>query len=114
MIKPPAISTIHAVLDRHGLVKPRQHRGHKAQGTELVTAHDPNALRCADCKEEFMLGDKQYCYILTISDYRSRYLIACEALQSTGTEFGFSVFERAFNDAVPEKVLTMCPECTRH
>ncbi len=33
MIKPPAISTIHAVLDRNGLVKRRKRRRHKAEGT---------------------------------------------------------------------------------
>ena len=36
MIKPPAISTIHAVLDRNGLVKRRKRRRHKAEGTTLV------------------------------------------------------------------------------
>ncbi|HJR69874.1 MAG TPA: hypothetical protein VKA43_07525 [Gammaproteobacteria bacterium] len=33
MIKAPAASTIHAVLDRHGLVKRRKRRRYKAQGT---------------------------------------------------------------------------------
>ncbi len=32
MIKPPAISSVHAVLDRSGLVKRRKRRRHKAQG----------------------------------------------------------------------------------
>ncbi len=61
-IKPPAISTIHAVLDRNGLVKRRKRRRYKAEGTALVAAHDPNGLWCADYKGEFMLGSKQYCY----------------------------------------------------
>ena len=50
MIKPPAISTVHAVLDRNGLVKRKKQRRHKAQGTTLVGAHDPNGLWCADYK----------------------------------------------------------------
>lgn len=45
-----------------------------------------------------MLGNKRYCYPLTISDYRSRYLLACEGLESTKSNFAFSVFERAFRD----------------
>ena len=98
MIKPPAISTIHAVLDRNGLVKRRKRRRYKAQGTALSAAHQPNGLWCADYKGEFMLGNKQYCYPLTITDYRSRYLLACEGLTSTRTDFAFSVFERAFKD----------------
>ena len=98
MIKPPAVSTVHAVLDRHGLVKRRKRRRHKARGTELSAAHAPNGLWCADFKGEFRLGNKRYCYPLTITDYRSRYLLACEGLSSTRSEFAFSVFERAFKD----------------
>jgi putative transposase len=33
MIKPPAISTVHAVLDRNGLVKRKKRRRYKAEGT---------------------------------------------------------------------------------
>ena len=61
----PAISTVHAVLDRHGLVKRRKRRGYKAQGTALSIPQHPNALWCADYKGEFMLADKRYCYPLT-------------------------------------------------
>jgi putative transposase len=98
MRKPPASSTVHAVLDRHGLVKHRKSRRNKAQGTPLVAAQQPNGLWCADYKGEFMLGNRQYCYPLTITDYRSRYLIACDGLASTRSDFAFTVFERAFRD----------------
>ncbi len=98
MIKPPAVSTVHAVLDRNGLVMRRKRRRHKAKGTELKAAHAPNGLWCADFKGEFMLGSKQYCYPLTITDYRTRYLLACEGLSSTRSDFAFSVFERTFKD----------------
>jgi putative transposase len=98
MIKAPAVSTVHAVLDRNGLVKRRKRRRHKAKGTALRAAHAPNGLWCADFKGEFRLGNKRHCYPLTITDYRSRYLLACEGLSSTRSEFAFSVFERAFKD----------------
>jgi putative transposase len=107
MIKPPASSTIHAVLDRHGLVKRRKRRRYKAQGTELVAATNPNGLWCADFKGEFMLGNKQYCYPLTITDYRSRYLLACEGLSSVRSDFAFPVFERVFKDfGLPDAIRT--------
>ncbi len=107
MLKPPATSTIHAVLDRQGLVKRRKRRRYKAQGTELIAAHAPNGLWCADFKGEFMLGNKQYCYPLTITDYRSRYLLACEALESVRSETAFTVFERAFKDfGLPHAIRT--------
>ncbi len=107
MFKPPAVSTMHAVLDRHGLVKRRKRRRHKAEGTPLIGSDTPNGLWCADYKGEFMLGNRQYCYPLTISDYRSRYLIACEGLESTKSDFAFSVFERAFKDfGIPQAIRT--------
>src|SRR3984893_5478173 len=94
----PAISTVHAVLDRHGLVQRRRRRRHAATGTELSRPTDPNALWCADYKGEFMLGDRRYCYPLTITDFASRYLLTCEALSTTQEQFAFTVFERTFKE----------------
>lgn len=37
----------------------------------------------ADYKGEFQLGNKEYCYPLTITDFSSRYLLACEGEPST-------------------------------
>lgn len=103
----PAISTVHAVLDRHGLVKRRKRRRHKAQGTPLSRPRKPNELWCADYKGEFMLADRRYCYPLTITDFASRYLIACDALASTKEAYAFRVFERAFKDfGLPDAIRT--------
>jgi putative transposase len=46
----PAISTVHAVLDRHGLVTPRRRRRYRAEGTALSQPTQPNELWCADDK----------------------------------------------------------------
>jgi putative transposase len=94
----PAISTVHAVLDRHGLVHKRRRRRPRATGTPLTRPLEPNALWCADYKGEFMLANRRYCYPLTITDFASRYLIACEALTTTAEKFAVTVFERAFRD----------------
>ena len=107
MIKPPATSTVHAVLDRNGLVKRRKRRRYKAKGTTLRAAHQPNGLWCADYKGEFLLGNKKYCYPLTITDYRSRYLLSCEGLESTRFDLTLSVFERTFKDfGLPKAIRT--------
>ena len=94
----PAISTVHAVLDRFHLVKHRRRRRPRATGTELSRPIVPNALWCADYKGEFMLGNRRYCYPLTITDFASRYLLTCEALLTTQEKFAFTVFERAFKE----------------
>jgi len=95
----PAISTVHAVLDRHGLVKHRgKRRRELREGTALSHALEPNALWCADYKGEFMLADRRYCYPLTVTDFASRYLIGCEALSTTKEAYAFTVFERLFKE----------------
>jgi putative transposase len=103
----PAISTVHAVLDRHGLVRHRKRRRQRAQGTALSQPLQPNALWCADYKGEFMLANRRYCYPLTISDFASRYLIACEALSTTKEDYAFSVFESTFKEfGLPQAIRT--------
>jgi len=107
-VKPPAKSTVHAVLDRNGLVEKRQGRKrYKNEGTILTHVKNSNDLWCADYKGEFMTGDKKYCYPLTITDYSSRYLIHCNALASTQMEFAFESFERAFKEyGLPKAIRT--------
>jgi len=107
MITPPAKSTVHAVLDRHGLVKRRKARRYRAKGTPLQDTKRPNGLWCADYKGEFRLGNRKYCYPLTIIDYHSRYLLACEGLASTKETFAFTVFERVFREyGLPHAIRT--------
>lgn len=106
-IKPPAKSTIHALLDRQGLVTPRGRRRYRAQGTALSEGKSPNDLWCADFKGEFQLGNGRYCYPLTITDYSSRYIIACEGLESTKEPTAFPVFEQAFKEfGIPSAIRT--------
>lgn len=96
-VRIPARSTVHAVLDRHGLVAQARNRArHRAQGTPLSEALAANDLWCADFKGEFKLGDGRYCYPLTITDQASRYLLCCEAFVSTREQGVFEAFRRVF------------------
>jgi putative transposase len=97
-IRIPAKSTVHSILDRNGLVTARKKRRFRAEGTALSNATSPNDLWCTDYKGEFMMGNKQYCYPLTITDYASRFLICCEGLETTKEKYAFAVFENIFKE----------------
>jgi len=65
------------------------------------------APKIRDYKGEFKLGNREYCYPLTITDYSSRYLLGCEGLDSTKSKFAFPVFERVFKEfGVPAGIRT--------
>ena len=96
-VRLPATSTIHAVLDRHGLVA-RLQRRRRATGTPLSQGLSPNDLWCADFKGEFKLGNGRYCYPLTVTDHASRYLLLCEALESTREQPAITAFEQLFRE----------------
>jgi len=97
-VRVPARSTIHAVLDRNGLVKRMGRPRRRATGTPLSAGAIPNELWCADFKGEFKLGNGRYCYPLTVTDHASRFLLLCEALESTREELAITAFERLFRE----------------
>jgi len=104
----PARSTGNAILKRHGLVTPQRRRRrweHPGRPTQPMDA--PNAVWTADYKGEFRLGSGQYCYPLTVVDGYSRYILACEALESVKQEGAWAVFEDLFREyGLPEAIRT--------
>jgi putative transposase len=89
------------------LVQRRGRRRVRARGTTLSWPSRPNELWCADYKGEFMLGNREYCYPLTITDFSSRYLLSCEALSTTRETYAFAVFERVFQEfGLPRAIRT--------
>ena len=99
--RPPAISTIHSLFDRNGLVASRNRsRGgeFKAQGTYLSIPTQPNDLWCTDFKGHFPLGNKETCYPLTITDFVSRKIITIEAMDKINWISVKTAFQEAFLD----------------
>ncbi len=94
-VRVPAKSTIHALLDRQGLVK-RMRPRRRASGAPLSAGTGPNDSWCVDFKGEFKLGNGRYCYPLTVTDYASRYLLLCEALESVREAPAITAFEQLF------------------
>lgn len=81
----PAIGTVSRVLKRHGLIQPRKRRSKTVlpYGAKLRQSSGPNELWCIDFKGQFRLGNGGLCYPLTVTDHYSRFLLGCEALEST-------------------------------
>src|SRR5215469_3796579 len=69
-IEPPAVSTVHAVLRRHGRVVPPP--GGKV-AEQRFEKEAPNLLWQMDFKGWIRLGDGQRCYHLTVIDDHSRF-----------------------------------------
>ena len=54
-----------------------------------------------------MLADQRYCYPLTISDFATRYLLSCEALETTKETLAVATFERVFREfGLPDAIRT--------
>ncbi len=104
----PARSTAAAILRRAGLVEPHRRRPHHLHpGQPVRPATAPNELWTADFKGQFRTRDAVYCYPLTIADQHSRYLLACDALDSTRAEGVRPVFERLFRaHGLPDAIRT--------
>lgn len=67
----------------------------------------PNALWCADFKGEFKLGNRRYCYPLTVTDHASRFVLMCEALETTRQNGVFTAFEQLFAErGLPRAIRT--------
>ena len=55
-VRVPACSTIHAIMDRHGLVTRQRHSRTKTEGNLLSQGSTPNALWCTDYQRRVHAG----------------------------------------------------------
>ncbi len=104
----PADSTAGDLLKRKGLVKKRRlKRTVPADQQPFADCHKVNQSWSADFKGDFKLKNKDRCYPLTITDNRSRYLLACRGLSNTrygDTQLWFEYTFREFG--LPESIRT--------
>lgn len=102
----PSHGAIGGVLSRAGLVVPRKvRRRHQPRPTLLREASSPNDVWCIDYKGQFRLGDKTYCYPLTVTDQFSRYILACEGMAAISDEQAREAFEETFHQHGLPKVI---------
>jgi len=104
----PALSTFGRILERNDLIGARKRRRRTPlYSDKLRKAQAPNQLWCADYKGQFRLGNRRYCYPLTITDQHSRYLLGCEALEHTRGDSAKGVFISIFRrHGLPDAIRT--------
>ncbi|HYV57924.1 MAG TPA: integrase core domain-containing protein [Candidatus Nitrosopolaris sp.] len=105
----PAASTIGTLLRRLGLTQPARRRRHRTVEPQPAPslAPTPNATWTADFKGEFRLGDRTYCFPLTVLDHCSRYLLRAQGLRGTGYPGARPVFDSAFREfGLPQCIRT--------
>lgn len=104
----PSVSAAEEWLKRSGLVKARRFRKRTPKYSEPFLACDaPNKVWSGDYKGQFKTGDGRWCYPLTLSDNRSRYLLTCKGLYSPCYVDTQPWFEWAFREfGLPEAIRT--------
>jgi putative transposase len=95
--KLPSASTVGDILVRRGLVERRKHRPRsRPTPTGLRESNAPNDIWCIDYKGQFRLGDRTYCYPLTLTDQLSRFILACEGMAAICDEAAREVCHEVF------------------
>jgi transposase InsO family protein len=99
-VRVPARSTIHAVLDRHGLVKRGGGPRHRGAARRCPKGPPPTICgapmtRASSCSPA---GDTAIFYPFTVTDHASRFLLLCEALESTREDPAITAFDRLFRE----------------
>lgn len=96
-VRAPATSTIGEILKEAGVVeKRRQRRRTPPCVGPFADAQHPNDRWTLDFKGEFRLGNRHYCYPLTVQDDATRYSIACQSLESTRGQEAIESLAEAF------------------
>ena len=106
-IKLPAVSTISLILKRNDLVKPRKKRFRVEPRKPIFDPLKSNEVWSADFKGKFRMGNKIYCYPLTVADSYSRYVFAAKGLHKADTKSSKPVFIDIFRKyGLPEQMHT--------
>ncbi|MGH7427766.1 MAG: helix-turn-helix domain-containing protein [Candidatus Methylomirabilaceae bacterium] len=101
----PGPSTAALILARHGFVGTSRRHRRAHPGCRQTLAQEPNDIWAADYKGQFRLKNGQYCFPLTVSDLRSRYVLAVDAHPEVSLERTQAQFRRLFEAyGLPKKI----------
>jgi transposase InsO family protein len=93
----PSEPTVNRILKSHGLIIPRKKLRPKIPNQyPIFITIQPNDIWSADFKGQFRMGNRVYCYPLTIMDSHSSFLIDINGLAHPRTELCKPIFQKAF------------------
>lgn len=105
----PAASVAHDWLKRADLVQKsnRSRRFPHPGKPAAIDLSSSNQQWSVDFKGHFRTKDRRYCYPLTVVDSFSRYVLACDGMESPSLDPVWRVFERLFREyGMPEAILS--------
>ena len=76
----PSVPTVQLILKRNGLVKERKRRHRPEAVNPIFDPKKANEVWSADFKGKFRMGNKLYCYTLTVADSYNRYVFAAKGM----------------------------------
>jgi len=103
----PAVSTVGAILKRHGLITPRRRRVAAHPGARPLVADAPGDVWTADYKGQFRTADGELCFPLTVCDAHSRFVLAVDGHRSVEQYGALRAFGRLFREhGLPRSIRT--------
>ena len=95
----PSLTTIHTILKKNGLVRPRKLRRLLAEkNTNLQSSEKANDIWCIDFKGWFMTNDGVRFDPFTVTDHETRYLLGSNKLKSNDGEQVWAILETTFSE----------------
>ena len=93
----PSKTTIYTILRAEGLIQPSKKTAKVPRFTQpFAPVERANEVWTVDFKGQFLLGNRRWCYPLTVMDLHSRYLLDCAAQPAIATNAVQARFEVLF------------------
>ena len=103
----PAFSTGNQILKRNGLVIPKRRLRRIAPCSPIFSPLGPNEIWSADYKGKFRMGNRIYCYPLTIADSFSRFVFAAKGMYHPTFLGAKDAYETVFREfGLPRQIHT--------
>jgi len=103
----PSVSTVHRILKRNDLITVKKRRRRVKPVYPIFDPQACNEVWSADFKGKFKMGNKKYCYPLTIADSYSRFVFSAKGMYGEKFKPTMLEFRRVFRKfGLPRQIHT--------